>query len=320
MMRLLDIPDHVASTLASSQRATLCHDTSILPMKVVIRLLDSLPLPQLVDAPNKKLKQNPAISPVELPTSNLMPRTTMPTVMQALASVDASHQSNTATFTVDSDEDTVIASNTQSETAGIDADTIAAVEAKRNLKATKADDAPVPEYLWNHEIVHPDSPHYSIVLAALSRLRNLLLRRWKWNLLREFMTWFRQRHGSAADAPAALRDLSAGRDCIFRAWNSTWWAWTDGSRPFFWRWSPEYQPVIRDGHLLWLRGALPQWRLKQRSEPDPKIWAAIRIKLFLVRARRYVHPGEVRSLTSFFASATLALSTSTSRRNSLSSI
>ena len=86
-----------------------------------------------------------------------------------------------------------------------------------------------------------------------------------------------------------------------RAWNSSWWLWADGSRPFFWRWPAEYQTIIRDGLPLWLRGSLPKWRLKQRPEPDPKIWACIRAKLELVRARLYILAGTVLSLTSFFA-------------------
>ena len=326
MMRVLDIPDHVTLELSSSQRASLCQNCSLLPMKVVIRLLDTIPLGQLADVSSKKSKLDSLPSGLSLsnvPTRRMNVPSTPLNIASDDETVIATNCSNMPSTPLDiaSDDETVIATNcSNTEPLGhslvvdtpaepfanslptvLDPSTIAGVEAKRNLKATKADDAPVPEYLWDHEIVTPDNPHYVNIIRALTCFRRLVLRRWKWNLLHEFMAWFRKQHGTAARTPAASRDFFAGRDCIVRAWNSTWWAWTDGSRPFFWRWPSEYQTVIRDGHALWLRGALPQWRLKQRSELDHKIWAAIRIKLFLVRARRYVHPGEVRSLTSFFA-------------------
>jgi hypothetical protein len=45
MMRVLDVPDSLHTSLTSSDRAHLCQDQILLPLKVVTRIIDSLPLP-----------------------------------------------------------------------------------------------------------------------------------------------------------------------------------------------------------------------------------------------------------------------------------
>ncbi len=52
---------------------------------------------------------------------------------------------------------------------------------------------------------------------------------------------------------------------------------------------------------LWLRGPLPQWRVPQQHTADAKLHNTIREKLASVRNRRYIKPGRVTSLTSFFS-------------------
>jgi hypothetical protein len=100
---------------------------------------------------------------------------------------------------------------------------------------------------------------------------------------------------------AAKRDKAAGCECVTRAANSTWWEWKDGSRPFFWRWPEHYQAQIRDGIRLWCHGPLPQWKVPQRNEPDPQLRERMRLKLLKVRLLRYILPGFVTALTSYFA-------------------
>jgi hypothetical protein len=53
------------------------------------------------------------------------------------------------------------------------------------------------------------------------------------------------------------QDSSVALDCITRAANATWWEWTDGYRPFFWRWDPDCVATMRDGLLLWHKGSAP---------------------------------------------------------------
>ncbi len=57
---------------------------------------------------------------------------------------------------------------------------------KRNAKATKNDDAPVPEYIWNEAIV-PDGD--LVKTSALDKIREFSLRWWKKHTTRDFLTW-----------------------------------------------------------------------------------------------------------------------------------
>jgi hypothetical protein len=170
-----------------------------------------------------------------------------------------------------SDDDTVVTSNVRPSNSITQwVNSFTAGEVTCNLKATKADDAEAPEYLWDRQLIDLDDPFADLKLKALSSLRSLCLRWWKWHLLREFLTWFQQTHQSLTTS-SALRDWNAGRECISRAWNSTWWEWSDGSRPFFWRWTPKYRTTIRDGHRLWVCGPFPRWKVPQRSELNPDL-------------------------------------------------
>ena len=88
-----------------------------------------------------------------------------------------------------------------------------------------------------------------------------------------------------------LKDREAGEDAILRVKRASFWEWTDGSTPFFWRWQPEVQKGMRDGSKIWKRGDLPSFRQKL---------AKIVEKIQKVQDRRYILGGTVLSLTSFF--------------------
>ncbi len=99
----------------------------------------------------------------------------------------------------------------------------------------------------------------------------------------------------------ASKDWLAGRECIEKCSESSWWEWDKGSRPLFWRWKEDYLDIIRDG-LPWHYSSSPPRYLKpQRHEPDEQIRLAIRTKLRVIREKGYVTPGKVSSLTSFFS-------------------
>jgi hypothetical protein len=96
------------------------------------------------------------------------------------------------------------------------------------------------------------------------------------------------------------KSFLAACDCIERAATYYWWDWQDGSRPFFWKWSIEYQDQIRDVIPLWYRGTAPRNFLSQRKEKDPEVRKSIGAKLMKVFARRYFIYGTILSLMSFF--------------------
>jgi hypothetical protein len=143
----------------------------------------------------------------------------------------------------------------------------------RNAKATKADDAAIPEYLWDRELTPSLNP---VVITSLQCLRRFALRWWKASLEREFFIWFERTYTNEAvsdyvyntsrsnNNADAARDWKAGMDCLRRSRRSEWWEWSDGSRPYFWRWPREYQEIIRDGLPIWELDALPKWFVPQR--------------------------------------------------------
>jgi hypothetical protein len=96
-------------------------------------------------------------------------------------------------------------------------------------------------------------------------------------------------------------NLRPGGDAIRRGANSTWWNWDDGSRPFHCRWPKWYQAIIRDGMPVYFKGPKPAYKTAQRDTPDKSTKAKVKEKLSAVRQRRYVQPGFVKSLTSFFS-------------------
>lgn len=96
-------------------------------------------------------------------------------------------------------------------------------------------------------------------------------------------------------------DILAGRESLTRFVNSSWWEWTDGSRPAHWKWPVWYQDIIRDGLPIWFKHAPKIWVRPQSAPKDPEELRKIKEKLSKVRDRKYVCPGHVKSLTAFFA-------------------
>ncbi len=135
----------------------------------------------------------------------------------------------------------------------------------RNKLASKADDALVPEHLWDVTLV-PDLN--SKGRRAITYFRALALRCWKCHVRKDFISWFLQKHKTLQrnretvltfDSwnskfrshlqvnPEARKDWVGGRDCVGRCCNASWWEWCDESRAHFWRWCPEYRSHVRDG-------------------------------------------------------------------------
>lgn len=211
------------------------------------------------------------------------------------------------------------------------------VEASREVrrgKATKADDAEIPSYLWNERLraglIKRDAKASDDVLDVL---RSLFLQWWKQNLRRSFWKWFwleklakpvfqarkfvrwdkssssycwlAQGHQGYKTvhrySESDQKDLAAAGDGIARAQASTWWEWRAGSRPFFWRWDADYRGHIRDGIPLCLLSTPTQYRVPQSAAPNPVNKVLMKQKLELVLERGYIETGEVVSLTRFFS-------------------
>ena len=163
-----------------------------------------------------------------------------------------------------------------------------------NDKATKNDSASVRFSLWHDYLVRGLSPKVSSrdVTGASNVLRTWLLCRWKLNVTRSYLKWKKGQRGKVYDNEA--------QDCISRAADATWWTWDVGSRPFFWRWPADYVPQIRDGHKVWFDGEVNPWTRKQRESKVAERSILIRSKLDTIREKRYVEPGTIISLMSYF--------------------
>jgi hypothetical protein len=96
----------------------------------------------------------------------------------------------------------------------------------------------------------------SSIVQSLNELWKLSLRWWKVYTTRDFLNWFKRKYelakplgrlptalttwdhslrGLLKGSPEATRDWMAGRECISRFVGATWWEWSAGSRPLFWR-------------------------------------------------------------------------------------
>ena len=179
-------------------------------------------------------------------------------------------------------------------------------------KATKADDAPVPIFLWDDRIWRQGSHceawlrQYVVRFAKcpLTAIRICLLRRWRRNITTSFLCYLRKQHGKqwmTCHSPELAKDVDAGIDCITRATRCTWWEWSVGSRIFFWRWPERWQADMRDGFQTWMSGTPPSYFRPQRGDPDPKVREQMTEKLTDVRLKGYIAKGLVKSLTSYFA-------------------
>jgi hypothetical protein len=123
-------------------------------------------------------------------------------------------------------------------------------ELKRMQAATKSDDAEIPIHLWDCRIL----PHLlqSQRGPILKPIRSFVLRCWRKRTMKDFLQWFRLKY-PLCYSPSGFnvkriwkgmesqQDWVAGRDCIARCADSSWWEWDSGFHPLHWRWSPEYR-------------------------------------------------------------------------------
>lgn len=201
---------------------------------------------------------------------------------------------------------------------------------RREQKATKADDALVPEYLWLEQADQSGEWAAQGYVGA-EMLQHRMLVFWKRKILREgiallahsaiqrdsparwvqmsplgFYSWTMQgrvkyKREWQAWMGRKTEETRAVIDALKRALRSTWWEWKDGSAPFYWRWPTFYRRTIREGLKVYFIKDPPRNLKPQRHEKDQEVREKVRAKLAKVRDRRYIGPGRVESLTSYFS-------------------
>ena len=172
-------------------------------------------------------------------------------------------------------------------------------------KAVKHDKAAVPVELWD------DRVRYLLGLSkiddrhrrAFTKMRSVMLRRWKRNVLRSWVDWWNKNKDKIKHNEPRWWTLlyERGYQACRQAFQADFWSWPSGSGVFFWRWPTEY---IRDVAL----GVPPLWTgvPRQVLEPqqglgDEDTISKIKEKLDDVRQKKYVGPGQWKATMNYFA-------------------
>jgi hypothetical protein len=173
-----------------------------------------------------------------------------------------------------------------------------------SAKAVKLDDAEIPMYLWDEQIllsmdtmVVPKKE----VTEALTTLRRLMLRYWKNKVHQDFFKWFDEQTWNNEEDKCKV--LDAGRVAIKYAMKASWRDWDGVSSIFFWRWPPEFfeEVCFRLSPQFVLDP--PTSKDKQRPYTDPTTEHLEKAKIKKVMYRGYVKqvsPELILSLMHFF--------------------
>ena len=186
-------------------------------------------------------------------------------------------------------------------------------------KATKADNASVPEHLWNDRIAEQlmltwkresrkeigthkqkrnrrgKRPLPPLVFKkahdklrfkwALTRIRVFALKYWKKKVKRDFQDWFSLLGKETENREQTLAD---GLAACNRANQASWWNWDKGSSIFFWRWPPDYQEAARIGLAPMFNTEAPKNRDRQPAYDDPETKKKVKAKLQSVIDKGYI--------------------------------
>lgn len=189
-----------------------------------------------------------------------------------------------------------------------------------DVKAVKSDDAEVPVFIWNSRLVntYPDVVFIKSIapaklMKALNGVRHFLLVCWYQRVRRSLtrylkvtwpIDWARYVDGvrERATQNEFVLDVRGGADCMHYVCNSSFWEWNAGSRPLFWRWTPEFRNQARDGvPIYWKPDSLPTSRKSPSISKDPNIKLKMKAKVLKVMHRGYLKVGLVKSLINYFA-------------------
>jgi hypothetical protein len=101
--------------------------------------------------------------------------------------------------------------------------------------------------------------------------------------------------------PMAKGDWIPAKECFQKAAAASWWNWELGSRLFFWNWpGVTHRLWARDGQPHYQIADLPSFKKPQQSPRTAEDRVMVWKKLYSVRERLYIEPGEVISLMHFF--------------------
>jgi hypothetical protein len=189
------------------------------------------------------------------------------------------------------------------------ADLFPGVQGRQN--AAKDDDAEIPVAYWDEPFWHAlvvlgrKSPFIAAARNSvigkgqrpiLSVLRGWVLRLWRVSVLRSLL-----RYLASEDVRDRTSDLVAGRDCLHRVSQADFWEWHGGSRLFFWRWPPSLLEWARDGAPVYFNGEMPNLITCQQTPENEHTKDQVAKKLTKFVTRRYIVPGSVNSLISYFS-------------------
>ena len=124
---------------------------------------------------------------------------------------------------------------------------------------------------------------------------------WKYTWASEGRSAYGRWHKALRGRDDWRREAPVARECLSKAAEATWWEWSSGSALFFWRWEEgQWRRWARDGQPHFLVGELPSYKVPQARFKTPRDRKLVKGKLDKVRARLYIAPGTVMSLTPMF--------------------
>lgn len=190
-------------------------------------------------------------------------------------------------------------------------------EQKQYAKAVKADDAQVPEHLWNRRIDQGFQFDDDVNQEELRQQTYSAFRKFGWLLFMkglrhdcaQFMEdkygkeWStRARKTSDGKLTELGRDQQAIMNIIWHATHTNWFEFKAGSKLVHLRFPVRYQKIARDGVPVFFERPGPTSKKRQPRIPDPAVRAQVREKVEKVLKRRYmVRSGlKIKSLIRYF--------------------
>ena len=178
-------------------------------------------------------------------------------------------------------------------------------------KATKADDAAVPVFLWNDRIQKGLENIWSSdttldgtrpldfgneadqlrFRCALNKLRHGCLCYWKRKVKADFEKWYQLKGKSHPHAKQVWID---GQAAVSKASQASWWNWDKGSSIFFWRWPADYQEIVRVGLAPMFDTEAPTNRDQQPAYECEEVRAKVKKKLDNVLMKGYIELTDIK--------------------------
>ena len=93
-----------------------------------------------------------------------------------------------------------------------------------------------------------------------------------------------------------IREADKGALILAQVVRGSWWEWSSGSTPFFWRWNgKEQRHAAREGMEIFVSGVLPRSHAKPVRCSSPTQMRLVASNLDGMLQKRYLEEGFVRS-------------------------